>query len=222
MISGFIPKEIGALDSIEHLILGHNLLSGAIPSEIGQLTAMRHLRLNDNGLTGTIPPEISNLEELQLLRLRNNSLSGPVPLSFANLSLLRSFDAGGDNSSVCISSVLAAWYDAVRFRDDLLPVCPELPMSSETEEFPATFSLEQNYPNPFNPSTTIEYALDAPCYVELAVYNMAGAKITTLVSEYQPVGRHMVVWRSDVPSGTYLYRLVANERSTTRYMTLVR
>ena len=144
-------------------------------------------------------------------------------MSFANLSSLQDFRAGGGNNNVCIPATLASWYNTIAYRGDvILSACPDPPTSSETEELPATFSLEQNYPNPFNPSTTIEYALDAPGYVELAVYNMAGVKVTTLVREYQTDGRHTVAWHSDVPSGTYLYRLVADERSTTRYMTLVR
>ena len=223
MLSGPIPKGIGRLTSITNLNLSTNLLSGAIPPEIGQLTTMTHAWFPNNKLTGTIPSEIGNLESLRWLLLQNNLLSGPVPLSFASLSSLQIFYARGSENNVCIPAMLSGWYDAVPGRDKTpLPVCPEPPTSSETEEIPATFSLEQNYPNPFNPSTTIEYALDAPGYVELAVYNMAGVKVTTLVREYQIAGRHTAVWHSDVPSGTYLYRLVADGRSTTRYMTLVR
>ena len=190
---------------------------------MGRLSNLIYMLLSDNRLTGVIPEEIGNIADLNRLYLHNNLLSGPVPLSFTNLSSLQRFLAGGSANNICVPDTLASWYNIIPYRDDvLLPVCPDPPTSSETEELPPTFSLEQNYPNPFNPSTTIEYALDAPGYVELAVYNMAGMQVATLVREHQTAGRHTVVWHSDVPSGTYLYRLVADGRSTTRYMTLVR
>ncbi len=222
-LSGSIPSWIGKFTKLYGLNLERNMLSGSIPVQIKNLVRLEWLILSRNNITGTIPVEIGDMNNLRILKIHHNNLSGPIPLSFANLSSIRIFEAEGGNNDVCIPATLASWYNTIPYRDDvLLSVCPDPPTSSETEELPATFSLEQNYPNPFNPSTTIEYALDAPGYVELAVYNMAGVKVATLVNEYQPAGRHTVVWQSDVPSGTYLYRLVADERSTTRYMTLVR
>ena len=199
------------------------MLSGPIPVQIKNLVNLDWLILSRNNITGPVPVWIGNLNNLTVLNIGYNNLSGSIPLSFANLSSLQDFRAGGGNNNVCIPTTLASWYNTIAYRGDvILSACPDPPTSSETEELPATFSLEQNYPNPFNPSTTIEYALDTPGYVELAVYNMAGVKVATLVREHQTAGRHTVVWHSDVPSGTYLYRLVADERSTTRYMTLVR
>ena len=73
---------------------------------------------------------------------------------------------------------------------------------------PGEFRLFQNYPNPFNPKTTIRYALPVTCHVEVNIYNLLGQKITTLVSENQPVGTHEVEWdASGMASGVYLYKL---------------
>lgn len=223
LLSGSIPPEIGNLHNLEQLSLRINRFSGSIPSEIGKLSNLIYMLLSDNELTGVIPEEIGNIANLEWVYFHNNSLSGPVPASFANLSSLQRFLAGGSTNNICVPITLASWYSTIPYRDDvLLSVCPDPPTSSETDELPPTFALEQNYPNPFNPSTTIEYALGAPGYVELAVYNMAGLQVATIVNEYQSAGRHTVVWHGDAPSGTYLYRLVADGRSTMRYMTLVR
>ena len=76
---------------------------------------------------------------------------------------------------------------------------------------PPTFDLQQNYPNPFNPTTQIGYGLPEDGHVEIAIFNMVGQKIRTLVSEIASAGFHYIMWdgRSDagyaVPSGMYFY-----------------
>ena len=91
------------------------------------------------------------------------------------------------------------------------------------------FSLYANYPNPFNPTTTISYRLPARSRVELAIYNLLGQQIRTLVNADQPVGEHQVQWdgRNDagkqVSSGIYFYQLKAgNSFLETKKMVLLR
>jgi len=73
---------------------------------------------------------------------------------------------------------------------------------------PLTFSLEQNYPNPFNPRTMINYQLPVTSSIDLSIYNLAGQKVATLVSENQNAGHHQVEWdASEFASGVYYYRL---------------
>ena len=78
----------------------------------------------------------------------------------------------------------------------------------EESPFPTAYSLNQNYPNPFNPSTTIEFALPNGRYVSLKVFNVLGKEVATLVSSELSAGRHKArLDASDLPSGTYFYRL---------------
>jgi len=73
------------------------------------------------------------------------------------------------------------------------------------------FELSKNYPNPFNPTTTINYKLQITNYVELAVFNLLGQKMVTLVSERQNAGHHQVEWdASGFASGVYYYRLTTD------------
>ena len=95
--------------------------------------------------------------------------------------------------------------------------------SAEGDELPREVSLSQNYPNPFNPQTTIEYALPASGDVSLIVYDMLGREVTTLLNGPQTAGRHTVNFdAAHLSNGTYVYRLVAPNKTITRTMVLVK
>lgn len=97
-----------------------------------------------------------------------------------------------------------------------------------TDPLPRSFNLSQNYPNPFNPTTTIEYRVPHATEVALAVYNLLGERVRTLVDQPLPAGDHSVLWdgRDDsghaVASGVYLYRLRVGAVTETRKMTLLK
>jgi len=97
----------------------------------------------------------------------------------------------------------------------------------ETTNIPSRFVLSQNFPNPFNPETMIEYQVQQSSQVELAIYNLLGQKVRTLVAEDQAAGVYEVRWdgRDDqgapVTSGVYVYRLRAGTFYETRKMVLL-
>lgn len=82
------------------------------------------------------------------------------------------------------------------------------------------FALQSNYPNPFNPTTTIHYQVAMESKVTLAIYNLLGQKVKTLVNEKIAAGDHYVVWdgRNDhggiVGSGIYFLKMVAQSGET--------
>ena len=98
----------------------------------------------------------------------------------------------------------------------------------EELDLPQTFALIQNYPNPFNPSTIIAFHLPEDCDITVEIYNMLGAKITTLRSGFTAAGRYSVTWNGmndakvQVPSGIYLYRLKTNKFDQVRKMILLK
>ena len=111
---------------------------------------------------------------------------------------------------------------------DLTPGDPiEIIISSIEESSndltPAEFKLAQNYPNPFNPSTIINYTVPTNEFVNLAVYNVLGKAITTLVNEQKPAGNYEILFdASELPSGVYFYKLVTNDFITTKKMILAK
>ncbi len=95
--------------------------------------------------------------------------------------------------------------------------------STEIEDIPLRVTLSQNYPNPFNPGTTISYSIDSPGMVSLALYNASGAKITTLVDEFQTQGEHRVQFSAEnLASGLYLYRIDFEGHAITKKMTIIK
>ena len=88
---------------------------------------------------------------------------------------------------------------------------------------PAEISLDQNYPNPFNPTTQIQFQLPESQHVQLAVYDMLGRQVALLADAPLAAGNHEVTFdASRLPSGTYIYRIVAGEFSQVRRMVLVK
>jgi hypothetical protein len=78
---------------------------------------------------------------------------------------------------------------------------------------PVTFDLYQNFPNPANPVTVLRYDIPDQAGVTLTLYNLLGQQVRELVKSEQPAGRYEVeVDMSNLPSGVYIYRLVAQSR----------
>ena len=85
------------------------------------------------------------------------------------------------------------------------------------------YGLYQNYPNPWNPLTTIGYDLQEKSYVKLSIFNAIGEEILVLVNKEQDQGYHKVEFNgSNLPSGVYLYKLVANNFISTKKMMLIK
>ncbi len=88
---------------------------------------------------------------------------------------------------------------------------------------PITVRLAQNYPNPFNPSTTIEYEIPRAVHVTLALFNVIGQQVATLVDQDQTAGPHVVKLDAGrLSGGIYFYRLQAGSISLTKSMLLVK
>jgi hypothetical protein len=91
-----------------------------------------------------------------------------------------------------------------------------------------SLDLLQNYPNPFNPTTTIPVVLPQRSTVHLAVYDVTGALITTLVDQDLGPGRHGITWNGTdvrgnvVSAGVYFCRLTTTGVTLSRKMVLLK
>jgi hypothetical protein len=82
---------------------------------------------------------------------------------------------------------------------------------------PTAYALYQSRPNPATGSATIAFDLPEDVEVTLAVYDINGRKIATVVNETLPAGEHEPKV-SGLSPGVYVYRLEAGEFSAARKM----
>ncbi|MFZ4590981.1 MAG: G8 domain-containing protein [Ignavibacteria bacterium] len=76
---------------------------------------------------------------------------------------------------------------------------------------PTKYDLSQNYPNPFNPKTKINFEIPYDSKVKMIIYDVTGREIKTIVNEVRTAGYHTIVFDgSDISSGIYFYRIIAN------------
>ncbi|MCP4581801.1 MAG: T9SS type A sorting domain-containing protein [candidate division Zixibacteria bacterium] len=88
---------------------------------------------------------------------------------------------------------------------------------------PTQLALFSCYPNPFNATTTIEYNLLESGFVTVEIFNILGEKVTTLVNGRQPAGHKKVSWNAaGVASGTYFYKIQADDWAETKKMSLLK
>jgi hypothetical protein len=113
--------------------------------------------------------------------------------------------------------------------DNLLRVVTREAFSGSTEvsgngsRMPDALCLFQNYPNPFNPSTTLDFSLAKRALVRLAIFNILGEHIATLVYGEKDAGVHHILWNaSTYPSGTYFYRLQVGNFVETKKLLLLK
>jgi hypothetical protein len=83
--------------------------------------------------------------------------------------------------------------------------------------------LHQNYPNPFNPSTKISFTLSKTGFTTLAVYNVLGQKVATLLEQQLSAGEQTVPFdASRLSSGVYFYKLQSGNINEMKKMVLMK
>jgi len=125
---------------------------------------------------------------------------------------------------------LYAWEEIAK---DYLTTCtaggpPQTAVTYNQIAVPLAFELEQNYPNPFNPETTIRFHMQETGYAELAILDLLGSRVRTLIAGVVSAGANTVKWdgRNELgqmlPSGTYTYRLESKGQAQARKLVLMK
>ena len=85
------------------------------------------------------------------------------------------------------------------------------------------FALYQNYPNPFNGISDFGFSISELSRVSLAVFDLLGRTVATVVDEELPPGNYSRQWDAkELSSGVYFYRLRSGKHVETRRLMLLR
>ena len=134
---------------------------------------------------------------------------------FANCELVAFIQNTDDSEILQGTKIMLSELIPLAVDDDLVPL-------------PVETRLGSNYPNPFNPATTINFSIRDAGNFNLAVYNVMGQKVRTLIDGAIPGGQHSVVWDgkdasgADVATGVYFYRLVGDNFNSSKKMVLLK
>jgi hypothetical protein len=102
------------------------------------------------------------------------------------------------------------------------------PLADTEPPLPSRVALHANAPNPFNPGTSIRFDLAQATHAQLAVFDVRGRLIRTLVDAPLAPGPHQVRWDGRAAdgapqaSGVYYYRLMAGKETLQRTMQLLK
>ncbi|APF17745.1 hypothetical protein Calab_2214 [Caldithrix abyssi DSM 13497] len=112
---------------------------------------------------------------------------------------------------------------------EVVPLTVDIDDPSKTLPVIATdYNLSNNYPNPFNPTTVIEYTVPKAGKVTIAIYDVLGRKVRTLVDQDMMPGTYTAMWDGTndaghrVTSGVYFYQLNAENAVITKKMTFMK
>jgi hypothetical protein len=168
-------------------------------------------------VTGLVGISITNEKESGLINVasafQNEKFNGNITLGFKSKGLNSDMNLKMSNAEVAINGVVSAVSGA-----------PAVTLKA----LPTVYGLSQNFPNPFNPTTTITYSIPKSSQVQLAIYNMAGQKVRTLVNTNQAASFYKVIWdgKNDfgqsVASGLYFYKLNAGNYNKVVKMNLIK
>lgn len=121
-----------------------------------------------------------------------------------------------EKSTTGDGEVIGEWMNSGESFDDYLTS----PISDAT---PVVYSLGPNYPNPFNPITTLNFTLPEAAKINLAIYDISGRLVASMVDGYRQAGSHEVTFDgSNLASGIYLYRLQAGDFTASGKMVLLK
>jgi hypothetical protein len=141
-----------------------------------------------------------------------NKAGDVVAVDGSNVWVGGEFEQAGSESSTFI----ARWTQLPSGIDDRTPDA-------------TTSALDAPYPNPFNPSTQIRYHLDHATALSVAIFDVSGRRVRTLIeSASAPAGARTLTWdgTSDdgrpAASGVYYVRMQAGEQVFGRKLVLLK
>ncbi|MCA9759086.1 MAG: PKD domain-containing protein [Candidatus Eisenbacteria bacterium] len=87
----------------------------------------------------------------------------------------------------------------------------EMSAAAELPSF-STGEISRSYPNPMSGMTTIEYNLPEDSHVSVAIFDVTGRAVSTVIDQVQSAGMHTAQFdATKLSPGVYFYRLTAGD-----------
>jgi hypothetical protein len=127
------------------------------------------------------------------------------------------------------AAILADWFDlpTSEVNSILLRSFPIPPIFKKVNGVANTIeggdheALGQSAPNPMTNSTHIPFYSDGS-HVLIELYNMEGRVVQTLMNQVVERGAHeLILYRNDLPAGTYVYKLINGKITSSRKLLIV-
>lgn len=200
---------------------GGTLCNGALPVELSSFTAA--VKEQTVSLHWRTETEVSNYG-FEVERAVINSKSTKQNSEFEKIGFVEGH--GNSNSPMDYSFIDEKPLGGSKFQYRLKQIDTdgqfEYSDIVEAEIIPDKFTLFQNYPNPFNPTTTIQFQLPKESKVVFKIYNILGEEVAELLNDKKSAGVYEVVFNArGLPSGTYIYRIYAENFVETKKMILL-
>jgi hypothetical protein len=212
--------EDGLVDILDVVTIVNNILGNGRSADAYKVNFQKTgsiLEMSSNGFVGAIQMTISHSTDASLEFLENEALVSEYVTEGKNTTLIMVAPSNGALFEVSSESGFKV--------EDLKVANSSGYISSNVVD---RFALVSAYPNPFNPQTTISFELFADSNVDLAVYNMVGQRVATLVNGFKDSGSYNVEWNgadsggSELASGIYMVKLVTDNGMITNKVTLLK
>ncbi len=117
--------------------------------------------------------------------------------------------------------------DAIRAFASSRSCLADIPVAVETDPGPGEVRFAITGPNPFTRQTRVEYHLPQPAPVRLAIFDVSGQRIATLVDGDESAGSHSRTWdgadaRGVRRAGVFYVRLETRDTRQTRTLIVIR
>jgi len=212
--------EDGLVDILDVVTIVNNILGNGRSADAYKVNFQKLgsiLEMKSNGFVGAIQMTISHSVDASIEFLDDKSLVSEYVTNGDSTTLIMVAPSDGELFEVSSDSGFTV--------EDLKVANSSGYISSNVVD---QFALVSAYPNPFNPQTTISFELFADSNVDLAIYNMVGQRVATLVNGFKDSGSYDVEWNgadaggSDLASGIYMVKLVTDRGVVTNKVTLLK
>ncbi len=111
---------------------------------------------------------------------------------------------------------------------DQITVCYHSQTTSAVGDTPGVASLARAWPNPFNPRVNFSFELPREAHARLAVFDLRGREVTTLVDGILAEGNHSTSWDGrdtagrSAPAGVYLAIMQSGDTRSSQKIVLAK